>query len=172
MQIEIPNIVYKGMDVVLSMPYPKVNDVQNDLSLKEDIRRLYCSARSELSCVLLYAYQADTLGVSNETAEVLRVISMVEMKHLSLLAGVLEKMGEKCVYVFDKEPLALDALDYESCETEIIRKNIEREYRVATDYERVIALCSNGELKALLQRILQDEKKHHEVLSSLYQDRN
>lgn len=168
----IPNLTYKGVDVVLSKPYPKVADVKEDIALKEDFKRLYASSLSELMCVLCYTHQADVLGPSNETARVLYTIGMVERKHLSLLAEVLCKMGAKCDYCFAPDPLLLEDLDYEVTEAEVIRKNIEREYRIAAQYERLIALCSTPALKELLRRILQDEKKHHEIFTLLYQDRN
>lgn len=149
-----------GLTVYLdSAPYPTVSrgtDPDTVRMLKED----YAGAVSEMTAISQYIYQ-NIQSTDNESfANAILQIAIVEMSHLDMLGDAILALGGNPTFgngtVFWQGKL----VNYARTLPEMLRADIEAETQAIANYERQAAKTANASVRALLERIVQDEQLH------------
>jgi len=160
-----------GMTVYVdSSPYPEVtgaHDPETVAMLKED----YAGVHGELTAITMYVYQ-DGRSTENETfANSVLQIAIVEMLHLDMLGDAIVALGGSPSFDDGQNYWTANNVNYTADFKEMLRTDISAESTAIANYEKHAALTKNQSVKALLERIIEDEKLHlrffTETLSAL-----
>lgn len=130
------------------------------------LKSLYASCMSELTAVLTYSYQ--TIVTEKEVADVLREISLDEMDHLDILGNIIYSLGAKPTYYSNAQvPWSAKCVDYSTELKKILKNDLRFEKKAIEAYECAIEKIDDQQIKDQLTQILNDEKRHAEMLESL-----
>lgn len=160
-------------------PYPKPQVENKNIHYAELLLQDYAGAVSEQTAVHLYIYQSmiGTPLIPNFN-HILERIAITEMKHFKLLGETINLLGMNPMYhVVDAKDgcfvpwTASYVLDTQLIE-EMLIADIEAEAKAILDYQLHICMIDDIYIKALLNRIIEDEKLHLEIFQSLYQELN
>ena len=129
----------------------------------------YAGSKSELTTILTYVYQFLTKWKFEDIVMFLKMIAMQEMKHLELLGEILVKLGLEPYYMnsygnrwcSDNVKVQFENL------AEMFDYNIQGEKDAIREYQNLINKCQNDSIKAVLARIIDDEKNHIEIFKML-----
>ena len=81
------------------IPYPKIEVETKNYSYANLLRKAYASETSEDTAIHLYLYQSLILQEKyKDISNILKKISVVEMKHLEILGKLVLLLGVKPVY--------------------------------------------------------------------------
>ena len=149
--------------------YPEITDIIPSLFEVKQLKFLNYSRNGELTAINTYLYQFFVLQNDYpEIATALREISVVEMEHF-------EKLGEAIVE-FGGNPNLTDGrgnvwtgrnvLQLRN-PRDILIANIRAEERAICEYQRSAARTQNESLRALFERIIEDEKNHIIIFNEL-----
>lgn len=149
--------------------YPEITDIIPSLLEVKQLKFLNYSRNGELTAINTYLYQFFVLQNDYpEIATALREISVVEMEHF-------EKLGEAIVE-FGGNPNLTDGrgnvwtgrnvLQLRN-PRDILIANIRAEERAICEYQRSAARTQNESLRALFERIIEDEKNHIIIFNEL-----
>ena len=84
-----------GLNIVLDIPYPKVENLKPNKQIAYKLKKAYCGNVSELSCTTKYIYQHILLSEEfKEIKNVLKQIAIVEMHHLEIIGEMLKNLGK------------------------------------------------------------------------------
>jgi len=142
-----------------SAPYPEVtgeHDPETVAMLKED----YAGADSELTAITQYVFQSGRTADNDAFANACLQIGIIEMMHLDMLADAIETLGGTPTFDDGRTFWTAENVNYASDLRGMIMANIAAEQGAIINYEKHIAMTSNESVKALLHRIIQDEKLH------------
>lgn len=165
--------ILKNEKYTLNLPYPEPkvesrNEEYANLLLKD-----YAGEASELTAINLYVYQhfiSD--GIHGAYAELIKAISIVEMKHLELLAETIKLLGIKPMYIDNAcppgKPWTSEYINYSTELKEMITEDIEEEKVAIANYNNHLTLIKDKYICELLKRIVLDEELHVLLLSELY----
>ncbi len=148
-----------------AMPYPKP---EGALTL-QDARILAdnLGARaSETTAIFQYIFQHGMIDPTiPQLADDLRGIAIAEMHHYDLLSEALVACGA-VPYVGGKACFWSGSyVNYVRAPLAAVRADIAAEKQAIADYRRSILRLRNESLKALLERIIEDEEEHIRILS-------
>ena len=144
---------------LLSAPYPEVkggHDPETAALLKED----YAGAHGELSGVTQYVYQHGRISDNEALSNSLLQLAIVEMTHLDMLGDAIVTLGGSPSFESGQHYWNAGNVNYTADLKEMLRADIQAETIGIATYERHIAEIRNETVKALLARIVQDEKLH------------
>lgn len=150
----------RGLTVYLdSGPYPMVgqgSDPGTIKLLKED----YAGAVSEMTAVAQYIYQ-NILSVDNDSfANAILQIAIVEMSHLDMLGDAILALGGNPTFGNGSIFWQPSSVNYSRTLPEMLMANINSESQAIANYEAHASQTGNADVKALLERIIQDEQLH------------
>ena len=149
-----------GMAAYLdSASYPQVKgdrDPETVALLKED----YAGAHGELTGIAQYVFQHGRTADNETLANALLQIAIVEMTHLDMLGEAIVTLGGSPSFESGQQFWNAKSVQYATDLTEMLRADIQSENTAIAGYERHIAQTRNATVKALLARIIQDEKLH------------
>ena len=157
----------------LDIPYPSVENVKCDNRTVRMLCDAYTGAVSELGAISEYSYQ--TIILENEfpvAADILECISVTEMKHFHCLGRLILGSGIDPAIRFSGRggrqktglrPITVD----EGWFRNAILTDIAAENDAVRMYEEIAHEASSGELKAIINRIILDERHHAELLTDL-----
>jgi len=150
----------QGLTVYLdSGPYPTVgqgSDPDTVKLLKED----YAGAASEMTAVAQYTYQ-NILSADNDSfANAILQIAIVEMSHLDMLGDAILALGGNPTFGNGSIFWQPSSVNYSRTLPEMLMANINSESQAITNYEAHASQTANADVKALLERIVQDEQLH------------
>lgn len=150
----------------VNMPYPEVSGNVSERTLM-DLYDLYAGRTSEMTAVTTYVYQhVLTQKQFEEISELISGISMVEMRHIELLASAINTFGGDPVFAGRYNWFSGSYADYEKDLKQMLLRDIEAEKAAANAYLKAAENTDNESLKELLTRISMDEELHVTLLSA------
>lgn len=148
-----------GMTLYLdSVPYPVVtgsNDPETVAMLMED----YAGAASELTAITQYIFQ-NTVSDNEPYANAMLQTAIVEMTHLDMLSDAIKTLGGNPRFGNGQYYWQASAVNYADTMKEMLEANIQGETTAIQNYQKHAAATKNETVRALLLRIIEDEKLH------------
>lgn len=144
---------------VASTPYPTVTggpDPETVALLKED----YAGSISELTAVAQYIFQ-NISDIGNDAfSNAMLQIALVEMTHLDMIGDAIQALGGKASFDNGQYYWQAGKCNYADTMQGMLQADIESESGAISQYEKHASLTKNASVKALLHRIIMDEKLH------------
>lgn len=162
--MEITNIKLRG-----NTPYPQIANATNDAKTVQILKDLLASKDGEMVAIMQYFYQASISQQSNQDiADILQEISIVEMEHMELLMNAIIAFGGNPKYSNAQgQPFNSNYVNYSATLKGILDANIKNEECAIKNYYRAQEIVSNGSLKELFARIIEDEQLHLQAFKIL-----
>lgn len=157
-------------------PYPSAEGLTNDALSLRVISSAYASPTGELNAILQYIYHSfffEKCGY-REIAQTLKSIAIAEMRHLDLLGQTILALGASPVYCrypysgFDFYSAKYVA--YSRTLRFMLEDDLIGEKHAVADYDRMISLLKNCQVKEIVSRIREDETLHVETLEKILED--
>ncbi|GAB6273670.1 MAG: manganese catalase family protein [Peptococcaceae bacterium] len=155
-------------------PYPEIKVVRPNLFYAQLLMEDYAGVVSELSAIGQYVYHYIMFEEKNkELAELEECISLVEMHHLEMLAQVIRMLGGNPQYKIVKNNQDVywnsSYIYYgrEICDR--LASDIEGEKAAIDQYQQHYKLIADPHIQRLLERIIQDETYHIQLLTQALQ---
>ena len=159
--------------LTLNEPFPTVEGVCPDAYSLAVISPAYASSTGELNAVLQYIYHFFNFNKHGlkEYAETLESIAIAEMLHLKLLGETILALGSPPLYC-QNPPTAYNFYStkfvaYSRNLVNMIEDDIMDEKHAIRQYTRMLTRLKNEQVKAIVSRILEDEKLHLETLKQI-----
>lgn len=126
---------------------------------------------SEMSAVSLYFYNHIITTGYDAVSEAFHNISIVEMRHLEIFAGLAAKLGEdprlwsqrECGKIYWSPSYN----QYPLCLCELLKNAFTSEQAAIRKYEHQLTFIKDENIAANLKRIIMDEKIHIKLLKAL-----
>ncbi|MBQ8426600.1 MAG: manganese catalase family protein [Clostridia bacterium] len=155
-------------------PYPIIEDVFCDKYSATVISPAYCGLHGELNAVLSYTRgnfnYAD--AVDEKTSELFMGIALAEMHHFNLLGQTLLSLGARPNLAECSPFTSSDNLKQKTtlsrAPEKILADSIAMEMVVIYGYEKMLKLLKNRQVYAIIERILEDERLHLEILKDRF----
>ena len=157
----------------VDLPYPTTEGIcPNALSLKI-ISPAYATSTGELNATLQYVYHSFFFSKKSyeNYADALLSIAVAEMHHLDLLGETILALGAAPVYT-RYPPNGYDFYSgkyvaYGRSLKEMLENDIMGERHAICGYEKMLRYLKNEKVKAIVSRIILDEKLHLETLEKM-----
>lgn len=164
--------------LTIQAEFPTTEGLNPDAYSLAVISPAYASSTGELNAILQYFYHFfnfDKCGYE-EYARDLESIAIAEMLHLELLGKTIMALGAQPIYC-QNPPTAYNFysakyVTYSRNLTNMIEDDIIGERRAIALYSKMLTRLKNEQLKAIISRILEDEKLHLEKLKEILQGLN
>lgn len=159
--------------LIADMAYPPLDDLTCDAYSARIISPAYAAPSGELNATLQYIYHSFNFAANGdkEAAETLKSIAIAEMLHLNLLGTALIRLGAQPVYSFQPPAkfnfYSTKFVAYSRTLCNMLEDDLMGEKFAIQGYERMLCRLKNGTLKALIVRIIEDEKMHVAALKKL-----
>jgi len=139
----------------------------------EVLYKAYAGNVSEMSAITQYFYQSIICDKDSRAKKTLMEISLQEMEHLKILAKIIKEEGYLPYFnSYDCTlpiPWRSSFLNYTTNFKEIILNDIKQEQAALKDYNLLITLTDNFQIKEKIQFIIEEELEHIQKLKSLLQ---
>ena len=129
----------------------------------EVIRMLLDDMRDEHGAVILYLRHAYSMGEGEEAAEI-EQIARDEMRHFKWLAQAVVQLGG--VPTLDRTEMELGG----TAPVQWMSRDVKAEEDAIAQYEAHLAAIDDSKVRALIERILTDERAHLGVFSSFKEE--
>lgn len=167
-------------DCSVDLPYPKPTVEGKNYNYAALLMDDYSGVISEFTAVSLYTYQHFSASQSEfeSYSELIKCISLVEMKHMELIAETIFKLGfipkYMGTYSTSNQFWNGSFVDYSRNLKTMLEIDIKSEVDAINNYKHHISLINDKHIVELLRRIILDEEKHISLfkkeLSSVQQD--
>ena len=159
--------------LTLNEPFPTTDGICPDAYSLAVISPAYASSTGELNAILQYLYHVFNFehhGL-NEYAETLEGIAIAEMLHLKLLGETIIALGAQPIFC-QYPPTAYNFYStkfvlYSRNLINMIEDDIMGEKHAICQYSKMLKRLKNEHVKAIVSRILEDEKLHLEALTKI-----
>ena len=146
-------------------PYPEIKVQGPNLHYAELLMDDYAGIVSEFTAINQYLYHYFFFkDYDKKLGELLENISISEMLHMEILAELIKKLGGKPVirgsYSTSGNFWVGSYIYYGSNLCEQLRADINAEYKAIVEYQKHIHSIADPYIKAILHRIILDEKVH------------
>lgn len=161
-----------GINLTVDKPYPEIMKYNENLILAKIIHESYAGVVSELTATNNYSYQFISLNHEfKELRKALEVIAITEMKHLTILGTIIKNLGGNPKFVFKNElnnTIYWDSSIVYYCDDipSLLKHNINNEKEAIKYYNYIIDNTDNDNIKAIIERIILDEKNHINIFNS------
>lgn len=153
--------------------FPTTDGICPDAYSLAVISPAYASSTGELNAILQYLYHVfnfDKHGMK-DIAETLESIAIAEMLHLKLLGKTITALGAQPLYC-QNPSIAFNFystkyVSYSRSLINMIEDDIMGEKHAICQYSKIITRLKNEQIKAIVSRILADEKLHLETLKEI-----
>lgn len=158
---------------VMALPYPPVQVEERNQDYADLISVSYCGTVSEMSAVTQYINNESRMF--NRKCPVGRTLlgmAMAEMTHMQMLAELISLLGGKVCYA-SKQPGGQPRMWSPQCLTlpeklgEMLQADLEQEMAAINQYNMQIRMIRDTYVKAVLNRIVQDEQYHIMLLRTM-----
>ena len=159
--------------LTLNEPFPTTEGICPDAYSLAVISPAYASSTGELNAILQYMYhffnfEKNGLG---DYAETLESIAIAEMLHLKLLGETIMALGSQPIYC-QNPPTAYNFysakfVSYSRNLVNMIEDDIVDEQNTICRYKKMLQRLKNEQVKAIVSRILEDEKLHLKTLNGI-----
>ncbi len=156
----------------VSEPYPPIRVECPNPEYARLLLDDYAGMISEMTAINQYLFHHNDMPEEfAEAAELLEGVSIVEMRHMEMLAELIKLLGQPPMYM-DGQGRFWDAsyvayMPGNPCEQ--LRIDIESEQAAIQTYRQHIAMIDDRYIKAVLARIVKDEQLHLRLFSKAYQ---
>ena len=147
-------------------PFPSTDDICPDAYSLRVISPAYASPVGELNAILQYTYHALCFKAKEyeEYAATIEDISVAEMLHLELLGSTIAALGAAPVFTANPPGMynfySAKYVTYSRTLVCMIEDDIRAEKQAIRGYERMLCMLKNEKVKAIIARILGDERLH------------
>ncbi len=153
--------------------FPTTDGICPDAYSLAVISPAYASSTGELNAILQYIYHSLIFikhGM-NEYADALESIAVAEMIHLKLLGKTITALGAQPIFC-QNPPTAYNFysakfVSYSRELVNMVEDDIMGEKHAICQYTRMLSRLKNEQVKAIISRILEDEKLHLEKLKEI-----
>lgn len=168
MQQQPCGFIYQAAD-----PYPPVDAGECNRRYAEMLLSNVGGGVSEMSAVALYFYSDLVTAELPEVAEVFHHISIVEMRHLKIFGTLARQLGADprlwSVQNGGRSWWTPRYISYAPKLAPLLRESIREETEAIRKYEGQCRCIRNENIRANLERILQDERLHLEAFRCLWE---
>ncbi len=159
--------------ICVDLPYPTTEDVCADAYSLRIISPAYASPESELNAILQYIYHSFNFERKGykEIADSLVGIALTEMHHLDILGSLILALGAPPVYA--QYPAtgfnfySAKYVAYSRTLENMLEDDIIGERHAIAGYEKMLKCLKNEQVKAIVARIVLDEKLHLQTLETI-----
>lgn len=154
-------------------PYPPIKVEKENIEYAKILLEDYAGEGGEDTAIHTYFYQS---LVREEIGKVLAEISKVEMHHLKILGELIYKLGYyPSFYTIDSQlecaiPWTSKNVDYSIQLSTILLEDINHENKTIKRYQKHILEIEDENIRAILRRIIEDEKIHICCLETIYRE--
>lgn len=169
---EMPKEVRK-MQIKAEKEYPSLDGITEDYKTLRVISPAYAGGRGELTAVLQYVYQSILLERfgKKEMGKTVLSIAINEMHHLELLGTAITLLGAPPAFTaclpYPIGYYSASNVNYTKTPCEMIEADIAAESNAIADYRKILGCILNEPLKALIERIIEDEELHLAAFKSM-----
>ena len=162
--------------LIVDAPYPSLDSLCCDPVSARIISAAYATPSGELNASLQYVYHSLNFAHCGykSYAECLMSIAIAEMTHLDLLGEALINLGTQPIYTFQPPAqfnfYSTKFVAYSRSLTNMIEDDIMGEKYAIYGYEKMLCRLKDGTLKALIVRIIEDEKLHLAELKRILEE--
>ncbi len=163
------------MQVADPAPYPAIQVRGPSPLCARAITAALGGSSSEMSSITQYAYSFTVLAQNfPAVADYFHRIAVVEMRHLAILSELVLKLGgDPRLWSFHNgRPVYWNA-SVLTCSHELpvlLDRALAGENRAVAEYERLEEQVTDPAVKAILQRLILDEKKHVTIFAHLMKE--
>lgn len=171
--IELSNSTSEEMiDFRVNKPYPPIRVLEENIRYAKLLLNDFSGVVSEFSAITQYVNHEIKISTLNpKTSVTIKGIAMVEMHHLQMIGQLITLLGCDPNYEIIKKNKPLNwspkFINYGSSINNMINFDIEGEVQAIAQYKKHIQEIDDPFIDAILRRIILDEEKHIEVLTSL-----
>lgn len=159
--------------LTLNEPFPTTDGICPDCYSLAVISPAYATSTGELNAILQYLYHYFNFEKRGykEYAETLESIAVAEMLHLKLLGETILALGAQPIYC-QNPPTAYNFysakfVSYSCNLINMIEDDIMGEKIAICQYTKMLKRLKNEQIKAIVSRILEDEKLHLTALKEI-----
>lgn len=157
-------------DCELSTPYPPIRVSGKNQYFGALLTNDYSGIVSELSAVATYSFQ-QLISKNKALEETLRCISIVEMRHLTILGRLIALLGGIPRFAVQCGGKGIfwntQNICYESKPKLFLRQNIAMEQASIDSYRLRLRQINDPHICVIIQRIILDEERHLALFSAL-----
>lgn len=166
MSYEKIKTILKDID---SIPYPQINYLNRNSYFANMLYNSYAGEYSELSATTQYIYEHINIIRNPMISEIMKIVAIVEMKHLNILGDLLRKLGNSPCYMDSNNKYwTSNYLNYSINDIiKLMEYNIKSEKEAIDQYNKIILYSRNPSITRLFQRIILDEKTHIKVFNEI-----
>lgn len=161
------------MSLKADLPYPTLDGIGKDCKSLRIVSPAYAGREGELTATLQYVYQAiylEAIG-KGEIAHVLLEIAVCEMHHIEILGSLITRLGAPPVFTacppYPVGYYSASYVNYVKSPESMISADIAGEKRAIRGYENMLEGLTEPNVRAVIERILADERLHLQTLQEL-----
>lgn len=170
----------KKLDYCINKDYPKIEkNIKND-RLAKKLLDIYAGTKGEITATCQYMYESFITNYKNaneELSNILEKISICEMKHVELIAKILQSMDidpKFCKYIDNNYNICnywtAGNVKYITNVDKFLEYNIKLEEIAIEDYKEALKLTDSQNIIDVINAIIEDEKAHIIVFKKLKDD--
>ncbi len=164
--------------ITVNLPFPEIKNIKSDYRTGTLLAPSYCGAHGELSAVLSYTYQSFNFFSQEDekTAELIKGISLAEMKHFDILGQLYCAMGIDPVFSL-RPPCrsafySTESITFTKVPEKMLMDAIAGELIAIKEYKKVIESGVEDTVAHIISRIILDEELHLDLLKERLMDFN
>lgn len=147
--------------------YTPITNADTNCQTVRILKRLLSGKDGEISGIFTYFYQHLITNTQNPNlARALEEISIEEMLHAELLGKTIIAFGGNPRFSSDGMFWSTRRVNYNTNQNQFLKGNILAEENAILAYQNAISRITNQSLKQLLGEIIEDERKHIEILKT------
>ncbi len=149
---------------------------KNKADLLRALSPAYAGREGELTAVLQYVYQAILLGGcgKEKEAKIILKIAVEEMRHLEKIGSILVSLGVPPVFTacppYPVAYYSASNVDYVKQLSQMLESDIRAERCAIAEYDRVLRVVTDGEIRSAIEGIRADEVRHLEIFEQMRRD--
>lgn len=150
-------------------PYPDLKRIKPNRYYADILSFDFAGYSSELTAILTYTYQSYMLKhIDEHISEELMRIAISEMHHHEILGEMIIMLGGDPIFANSRGQFWTGRyVDYCKGTKRMLLMDIEGEMKAIEGYKKAISMINDETIKAILERIILDEKHHIKVLEKL-----
>ena len=161
---------------LVPLPYPQIAVKEPNLRYAKMLSVPYAGAGGELSTILQYVYGHLVCEKQKPAliADVFSYIAEVEMRHLNMLGGLICELGgaPKFQSADARGGFQAAGIEYAVSPDRLLSSAAAGERRAVALYRKIIGNVEDDGVRAVLNRIVQDEEHHISIFTELASERN